>query len=146
MLTDPSVLLRVDGPLYFADAERLEDQVLDTADRRSGLGAVVLDAAAISAHALGRLHEQLADRGVALHLATVRGLVRDLLDRTGIWAPVVASGSVHATSQRRWPRCGWLAPARCAAPVRTPPASRSRCLDGPVLAGLDGRIWRCAPF
>ncbi len=101
--TDPSVLLlRVDGPLYFANAERLEDQVLDTAERRGELRAVVLDAAAISdsnadgAHALGRLRERLADRGVTLHLATVRGPVRDLLERAGVWVPFVASGAVHA--------------------------------------------------
>jgi SulP family sulfate permease len=103
VLTDPAVLLlRVDGPLYFANAERLEDQVLDTVRHRVGLTAVVLDAAAISdsdadgAHALGRLRERLADRGTALHLATVRGPVRDLLDRAGVWVAFVAAGAVHA--------------------------------------------------
>jgi SulP family sulfate permease len=102
VLTDPSVLLlRVDGPLYFANAERLEDQVLETAARR-GLAAVVLDAAVISdvdadgAHALGRLRERLGDRGVQLHLATVRGPVRDLLERAGAWTAFVGAGAVHA--------------------------------------------------
>jgi SulP family sulfate permease len=103
VLTDPSVLLlRVDGPLYFANAERLEDQVLDTVDRRGGLAAVVLDAAAISdsdadgARALGRLRGRLADRGLALHLATVRGPVRDLFGRAGVWSGFVGAGAVHA--------------------------------------------------
>jgi SulP family sulfate permease len=100
--TDPSVLvLRVDGPLYFANAERLEDQVLDAVERRERLRAVLLDASVISdtdadgSHALGRLRERLADRGVALHLATVRGPVRDLLDRAGAWQPFAAAGAVH---------------------------------------------------
>jgi sulfate permease, SulP family len=102
VLTDPSVLvLRADGPLYFANAERLEDQVLDTVEHREAIRTVVLDAGAISdtdadgAHALGRLRERLGDRGVALHLATVRGPVRDLLARAGVWAGFAAAGAVH---------------------------------------------------
>lgn len=102
VLTDPSVLLlRVDGPLYFANAQRLEDHVLGTVQARPAVRAVVLDASTISdtdadgAHALVELRERLADEDVALHLATVRGPVRDLLDRAQAWGPFADAGAVH---------------------------------------------------
>ncbi|MDD7965622.1 SulP family inorganic anion transporter [Actinomycetospora lemnae] len=102
VLTDAAVLLlRVDGPLYFANAERLTDQVTGIVEDRPDLRAVVLDASAVSdtdtdgAHALDALRERLADRGVALHLATVRGPVRDLLARAEVWPAFTAVGAVH---------------------------------------------------
>jgi sulfate permease, SulP family len=102
LIVDPRVaVVRVDGPLYFANAQRLEDSLTDLAARRPGLEALVLDASAISdadadgAHALAKLNERLAGHGVALHLATVRGPVRDLLTRAGVWQPLRATGSVH---------------------------------------------------
>jgi sulfate permease, SulP family len=53
---------------------------------------VVLDAAAIGdldasgAHLLTELDRDLAQGGVELHLATVRGPVRDVMQRTELWA------------------------------------------------------------
>ncbi|MBQ0893390.1 sulfate permease [Micromonospora sp. U56] len=100
--TDPRVaVIRVDGPLYFANAQLLEDRLLTLAEQREGLEAIVLDASAISdtdadgAHALAELRERVAARGVVLHLATVRGPVRDLLDRAGVWRPIRDAGHVH---------------------------------------------------
>lgn len=102
LLTDPRyAIIRVDGPLYFANAQRLSDQLLGLAEQREGLVAVVLDASAITdvdtdgATALAELRERSAARGVALHLATVRGPVRDLLDRAGVWRSVSEAGQVH---------------------------------------------------
>ncbi|GIJ79165.1 sulfate permease, SulP family [Micromonospora phaseoli] len=102
LVTDPRIaIVRVDGPLYFANAQLLEDRLLALAEQRDALEAVVLDASAISdtdvdgAHAVAELHQRLAARGVALHLATVRGPVRDLLARAGVWQPVYAAGHVH---------------------------------------------------
>lgn len=37
------------------------------------------------AHALAELDRKLDDASVALHLATVRGPVRDVLERAGLW-------------------------------------------------------------
>lgn len=94
-------IIRVDGPLYFANAQLLEDRLLALAEQREALGAIVLDASAINdtdadgAHTLAELRERLDDREVALHLATVRGPVRDLLDRAGVWQPMRESGRVH---------------------------------------------------
>jgi SulP family sulfate permease len=102
VLTDPAyLLLRIDGPLYFANAQRLEDHVLATVAARPALRVVVLDASTISdtdadgAQVLRRLRERLGGQGVALHLATVRGPVRDLLARAGVWAPFADAGGVH---------------------------------------------------
>jgi len=102
LVTDPRVaIIRVDGPLYFANAQLLQDRLLELAERREALTAVVLDASAINdidadgAHALRDAREQLAARGVALHLATVRGPVRDLLDRAGVWRAMREAGCVH---------------------------------------------------
>ena len=103
LATDPAVaIVRVDGPLYFANAQRVEDHLLGLAEARPGLRAIVLDASAIGdadadgAHAVRELRVRLGDRGVGLHLATVRGPVRDLLARTGVWRGLRAAGLVHA--------------------------------------------------
>ncbi|MER7458773.1 sulfate permease [Micromonospora sp. NPDC126480] len=102
LVTDPRVAInRVDGPLYFANAQLLEDRLLALAEERDELEVIVLDASAISdtdadgAHALAELRQRLDARGVALHLATVRGPVRDLLDRAGVWQPMRTAGRVH---------------------------------------------------
>ncbi|MFF5216610.1 SulP family inorganic anion transporter [Micromonospora sp. NPDC000442] len=102
LVTDPRVaIVRVDGPLYFANAQFLEDRLLSLAEQRPELTSLVLDASAISdtdvdgAHAVAELHQRLASRGVALHLATVRGPVRDLLGRAGVWQTVHGAGQVH---------------------------------------------------
>ncbi len=87
---DPRVaLLRVDGALYFASAMRIADAIRGLVADRPALEAVVLDASAISqldasgAQELEHVAGELAEAGVALHLATVRGPVRDVLARIG---------------------------------------------------------------
>jgi len=100
--TNPAVaVIRVDGPLYFANAQHLEDRLLAIAETRAGLRTIIIDASAISdtdadgAHTLGELHQRLADQNIALHLATVRGPVRDLLTRASVWQPLREAGRIH---------------------------------------------------
>lgn len=100
--TDPRVvIIRVDGPLYFGNAQVLEDRLQGLAEERDGLDAIVLDASAISdadtdgVHALAESRQRLDDRGVALHLVTVRGPVRDVLHRAGELPALLAAGRVH---------------------------------------------------
>ncbi|MFV2021741.1 SulP family inorganic anion transporter [Micromonospora sp. LOL_023] len=102
LVTDPRVaVLRIDGPLYFANAQYLADQLLTLTQSRPELRAVVLDASAISdadtdgAHALAQTRQRLAGRETALHLATVRGPVRDLLTRAGLWSVMRDAGQLH---------------------------------------------------
>ncbi|NEE00599.1 SulP family inorganic anion transporter [Phytoactinopolyspora halotolerans] len=103
LVTDPRVaIVRVDAPLYFANAQRLEDSLQELTDDRPELRALILDASAVGdadadgAQAVAQLHERLADRGVGLHLATVRGPVRDLLTRAGVWKRLAETAAVHA--------------------------------------------------
>ncbi|WFE20738.1 sulfate permease [Solwaraspora sp. WMMD937] len=102
LLTDPQVVvLRIDGPLYFANAQYLADRLLTLAETREALRAVVVDASAVGdadadgAHALAQARDRLASRGVVLRLATVRGPVRDLLTRSGLWPTMREAGQLH---------------------------------------------------
>ncbi|MCU0267954.1 MAG: sulfate permease [Acidimicrobiales bacterium] len=89
--SDAVAVLRVDGPLFFANSKFLEDRVAALVASRPGVRAVVLDASGIGdldasgAHTLHELDQDLAGAGVALHLATVRGPVRDRLHDAELW-------------------------------------------------------------
>ena len=90
---DPVVaIIRVDAPLFFANAQAVADSILKLAAERAALKAVVLDGSAVidmdadGAHAIEELDRRLGDAGVVMQLATVRGPVRDVLERSGGWA------------------------------------------------------------
>lgn len=102
--TDPcTAILRLDGPLYFADASFVGDKVHDLVRTRPELRHLFLVASAISqvdatgAELLIDLDRDLREGGIELHLITVRGPVRDTLDRSGLWTRLIESGRVHAT-------------------------------------------------
>ncbi len=102
--TDPRMaILRLDGPLYFADAHFVEDRVHELVRTRDELRSLLLVASAISqvdatgAELLIDLDRDLRDGGIDLHLITVRGPVRDTLDKSGLWSRLTESGRVHAT-------------------------------------------------
>jgi sulfate permease, SulP family len=101
--TDPRVLLtRIDGALLFASAQsvirRLEAMI---ASRGDELEAVVLDASAVAdidgdgVHVLDEFERTLEARSVTLHLATVRGPVRDALERAGRWRRWLEADRIH---------------------------------------------------
>ena len=98
---DDVAILRVDGPLFFANTKRLEDRVQALVTDRPELRAVILDASATTdvdatgAHALHELASDLDTAGIALHLAVVRGPVRDVLARGGYWDEL--AGRVHVS-------------------------------------------------
>lgn len=98
---DDLAILRVDGPLFFANTKRFEDRVQELVASRPGVRAVVLDASATTdidasgAHALHELAADLDAAGIALHLAVVRGPVRDVLSRGGFWEQL--ADRVHAS-------------------------------------------------
>jgi sulfate permease, SulP family len=89
--SDRVALLRVDGPLFFANTKTMEDRVSRLVAERPEVDAVVIDASAIGdldasgAHLLAELDRDLEAIGVTLHLATVRGPVRDVMHRAGLW-------------------------------------------------------------
>jgi SulP family sulfate permease len=89
--TDPSVLLlRMDGPLYFANAKFLADRVVALVTHRRELRHVLLDSSGMpdvdadGARTLADLDHLIRAAGATLHLVTVRGPVRDVLERAGL--------------------------------------------------------------
>ncbi len=97
---DPRLLiLRVDGPLFYASAQAVRDRIDLMLTGRPDTRMVVVDASAMvdldadGVHVLERLAEDLAVAGIGLALATVRGPVRDLIGRSHA-APVLADRMV----------------------------------------------------
>lgn len=100
--TSPELaVLRVDAPLYFANSRAVADAIADTARTRPALRHLVMDCSGITAvdytgaDTLADLHRELEQAQVQLHLAAVRGPVRDVLERTRLWDDLVAAGRVH---------------------------------------------------
>jgi len=82
-------VLRVEGGLFFANADTVRDRIL-AAGRRDGVRAIVLDAESIgfldvsAARMLRTLHEDLARADVRLVVAHDIGQVRDVLAAVGV--------------------------------------------------------------
>ncbi|MFZ8998997.1 MAG: SulP family inorganic anion transporter [Ilumatobacteraceae bacterium] len=92
-ITTPGIeVVRIDVSLSFVNAEYIK-QLCSAAARRAGdpHHAVVLDCSGINdidatgADALGEIITDLDEAGVRLHLADVKGPVRHVLQRAGLW-------------------------------------------------------------
>ena len=90
-VTDPQVaIVRLDGPLYFANANFLRDRLLALVASRADLRTVIVDASAVSEldgsadHSLHDVIDHLDDAGISFHLTTVRGPVRAVMKRSGL--------------------------------------------------------------
>ena len=92
----PGVLaVRFDSQFYFGNVEFLErtiEQLVDAAgDRGETIRAIVIDASAINRldssadGALQELIDSLRFRGIELFFAAVKGPVRDMMQRTGLY-------------------------------------------------------------
>ena len=97
-------VIRIDGGLFFATADALEDRVREVSETNPGLSAIVIDCGAITivdAQGAATLHEILAlaqDHGVTVRLARVKPSVRATLARDGVVDRLGADrlhGSVH---------------------------------------------------
>ncbi len=84
--TSPRLLmLRVDENLFFGNAEAVEDRIGEELDDRPDVRHLVLVMSSVSyvdetaVEMLERLNRRLRDRGIALHLAEVKGPVLDTL-------------------------------------------------------------------
>ena len=90
VVTDPAIVtLRIDESLYFANARRMEELILDRVHNGDGqLRHVVLMCSAVNEidlsalESLEAINHQLADLGVHLHLSEVKGPVMDRLKRS----------------------------------------------------------------
>ncbi|MGI8575964.1 MAG: SulP family inorganic anion transporter [Egibacteraceae bacterium] len=95
-------LLRLDGGLYFMNAESFRDRVQALWAKREDLEIVILDTSAIvgidatGIETLRALQDQGRARGIELHLATVRGPFRETLERVGLLDELTVHADVEA--------------------------------------------------
>ena len=92
-VTSPGILVvRVDAPLYFANAEYLKEKLERVAaDRQEDLQVLVFDMSSVNDldssadRALHELVDDFAAQDIDLYLASVKGLVRDVMRRSGLY-------------------------------------------------------------
>lgn len=88
--TEPGlVVYRLDGPLFYANAERVLESVrrlVDGSDVRWFVfdGSAISDVDATAAGMLADLHQELSARGIGLALVDLIAGVRDTLERAGV--------------------------------------------------------------
>lgn len=93
-------VLRIDASLSFVNAANVKTTLIAAAD--AAPAAVVLDASGINdidatgVEALRDVLTEYADRGVPLHIADVKGPVRDVLHRSGLWTQL--ADRLHPTT------------------------------------------------
>ncbi len=110
------VIVRLDAPLYFFNANVAKAQILElVASRQPAPHGMLIDLAATAdldvttADMLGDLVTDLRARDVEVLLAQVKGAVRDRLRKTGLMAELgedrvyLSIGSAVADFGRRWP-------------------------------------------
>jgi SulP family sulfate permease len=99
--TCPQVgILRIDAPLYYANARFLEDRINEMFAQRPDMSLLALDCASVNdmdataVQSLQRVITSLRARGNDIHLIAVIGPVRDLLTRSGL-AEVIGEENMH---------------------------------------------------
>ena len=100
-------LIRIDAALSFVNAANVRTRLLRCADELGGCGpggprALVLDASGINdidatgVEMLDQVLGELAEQGVTVHVADVKGPVRDVLHRAGLWDGL--ADRIHAST------------------------------------------------
>ena len=118
--TDPTVsVVRLDGGLFFATAEALEDRVRDIVQGSTQLSGIVLDCEAINfvdsqgTAKLTEILELTRQAGLTLRLARLKPSVRAVLDRDGVIeriGPDHIHGNVHRAVTAQLASAGQLGP------------------------------------
>ncbi|MGB5757379.1 MAG: sulfate permease [Acidimicrobiales bacterium] len=99
------VVVRLDAPLFWANATAIEDRLLDEVDRWPEARALVLDLEATSqlettsVDMLEHLHGELVARGIRLYLARVIHPVSAVLERSGFTDKLGDERIWHSISQ-----------------------------------------------
>ncbi len=103
-VTDGVRVVRIDAALSFVNAQHVKKLLLGEADAISGgdVTALVVDCSGINdidatgVEALSEILVELDERQVDIHLCDVKGPVRDVLRRSGLWDRL--DGRIHATA------------------------------------------------
>lgn len=103
-VTDGVRVVRIDAALSFVNAQHVKKLLLGEADATSGgdVRALVVDCSGINdidatgVEALSEILVELDERQVDIHLCDVKGPVRDVLRRSGLWDRL--DGRIHATA------------------------------------------------
>ncbi len=123
-------IVRLDGPLYFANANFLRDRLLALVASRPDLRTVVLDASAVSDldgsadHSLREVIDHFNDAGIQIHVATIRGPVREVMTRSGLLARL-GRDNVHPDIESALDTAGYSLEK----PLRSPESSEDHDAD-----------------
>ncbi len=99
------IILRVDAPLYFANMAFLENLLNSILTNRYDLHTIILDFAAVNdmdAVALETLEERMEEfynQGINVHIANMKGPVRDLVAKAG-WPEKFGDKIAHLSVKR----------------------------------------------
>lgn len=104
--TDPDIrVIRIDAALSFINAQHVKRLMSDEAGELPATGgSLVLDCSGINdldatgADTLAEVIDEFAGSPVALHLCDVKGPVRDVMHRAGLWTRL--DGRIHATAHQ----------------------------------------------
>ena len=97
-------VVRIDAALSFVNAQHVKRLLLGEAEKLGGSGALVLDCSGINdldatgAETLSEVIDEFDGSPVALHLCDVKGPVRDVMRRAGLWDRL--TGRLHATAHQ----------------------------------------------
>jgi len=95
------VVLRMDGGLFFATSDALEDRVREVSLSSPGTSAIVLDCGGVDfidsqgSAKLREIAELTGQAGITLRLARVKPAVRELLGRDGV-VELIGPDNIHA--------------------------------------------------
>lgn len=84
-----TIILRVDGSLYFANMAFLETQLREVSTEQPGPRRIILDFSgvnsvdAVAIETLEKLIEDMGSRGIGIHIAGMKGPVRDIVKKAG---------------------------------------------------------------
>ena len=99
------MVLRLDGGLFFATSDALEDRVRDAALSTPGITGLVLDCEGIDfidsqgSAKMGEILELTEQAGVTLRLARAKPAIREVLKRDGI-LDRIGDDRIHGTVDR----------------------------------------------
>lgn len=125
-----AVILRVDASLYFANMAFLENWLRATAVEQPDLRTIVLDFSgvndmdAVAVETLETLVQDFQRQDIALHIAAMKGPVRDITARAGWPERFGAQVNHFSVEQALTSTCGWGARRQDAAEHPEPGARR----------------------